>query len=52
MPVLYLSRYITTTKPDYYRLLQTVRDEEPLGGLVSIPAERRGADLTQCHPVW
>lgn len=25
MPVLYLSRYITTTKPDYYRLLQTVR---------------------------
>jgi Fic family protein len=27
MPVLYLSRYITTTKPDYYRLLQTVRDE-------------------------
>ena len=28
LPVLYLSRYITTTKPDYYRLLQTVRDEE------------------------
>lgn len=27
MPVLYLSRYITTTKPEYYRLLQTVRDE-------------------------
>ncbi len=27
LPVLYLSRYITTTKPDYYRLLQTVRDE-------------------------
>lgn len=27
MPVLYLSRYITTTKSDYYRLLQTVRDE-------------------------
>jgi Fic family protein len=26
LPVLYLSRYITTTKPDYYRLLQTVRD--------------------------
>ena len=24
-PVLYLSRYITTTKQDYYRLLQTVR---------------------------
>lgn len=27
LPVLYLSRYITMTKPDYYRLLQTVRDE-------------------------
>lgn len=27
LPVLYLSRYITTTKPEYYRLLQTVRDE-------------------------
>ena len=27
LPVLYLSRYITATKPDYYRLLQTVRDE-------------------------
>ena len=25
---IYLSRYITTTKPDYYRLLQTVRDED------------------------
>jgi Fic family protein len=25
--VLYLSRYITTTKPDYYRLLQIARDE-------------------------
>jgi Fic family protein len=28
LPLLYLSRYITTTKPDYYRLLQTVRDED------------------------
>lgn len=27
LPVLYLSRYITTTKPDYYRLLQSVREE-------------------------
>ncbi|MEP6672782.1 MAG: Fic family protein [Chthoniobacter sp.] len=27
LPVLYLSRYITTTKRDYYRLLQGVRDE-------------------------
>jgi len=25
-PVLYLSRYITSTKPDYYRLLQSTRD--------------------------
>lgn len=28
LPVLYLSRYIITTKPDYYRLLQTVREED------------------------
>lgn len=28
LPVLYLSRYITSTKPDYYRLLQTVRDQD------------------------
>lgn len=28
LPVLYLSRYITSTKPEYYRLLQTVRNEE------------------------
>jgi len=26
-PVLYLSRYITTSKADYYRLLQTVREQ-------------------------
>ena len=26
IPILYLSRYITRTKPDYYRLLQAVRD--------------------------
>ncbi len=26
MPVLYLSRYITSTKPEYYRLLQTTRE--------------------------
>lgn len=28
LPVLYLSRYITTTKAEYYRLLQTVRAED------------------------
>jgi Fic family protein len=28
IPILYLSRYITTHKPDYYRLLQTVRDDD------------------------
>ena len=27
LPILYLSRYINETKSDYYRLLQTVRDE-------------------------
>ncbi|MBK9069400.1 MAG: Fic family protein [Myxococcales bacterium] len=28
LPVLYLSRYITATKPAYYELLQAVRDDE------------------------
>lgn len=28
IPVLYLSRHIVRTKPDYYRLLQSVRDED------------------------
>ncbi|MDB5821052.1 MAG: filamentation induced by cAMP protein Fic [Rhizobacter sp.] len=28
IPVLYLSRYIVRTKADYYRLLQSVRDED------------------------
>jgi len=28
LPVLYLSRYIVQTKPDYYRLLQSVREQE------------------------
>jgi len=28
LPVLYLSRYITTTKPDYYRLLQSAREDD------------------------
>lgn len=28
VPVLYLSRHIVQTKPDYYRLLQTVREED------------------------
>ena len=28
IPVLYLSRYIVRTKPDYYRLLQGVRDDD------------------------
>ena len=28
IPVLYLSRYIVRTKPDYYRLLQTVRETD------------------------
>ncbi|NOX99021.1 MAG: Fic family protein [Verrucomicrobia bacterium] len=27
LPILYLSRYINQTKPDYYRLLQTVREK-------------------------
>lgn len=27
IPILYLSRHVTRTKPDYYRLLQAVRDE-------------------------
>lgn len=31
-PVLYLSRYIVRTKPDYYRLLQAVREDREPGG--------------------
>jgi Fic family protein len=27
IPILYLSRYVTTHKADYYRLLQAVRDD-------------------------
>lgn len=32
IPILYLSRHITQTKPDYYRLLQGVRDAASGGG--------------------
>ena len=28
IPVLYMSRYIVRTKSDYYRLLQSVRDDD------------------------
>jgi Fic family protein len=28
LPILYLSRYITHNKGDYYRLLQAIRDKE------------------------
>ena len=31
-PILYLSRHITRTKADYYRLLQAVRDDDGSGG--------------------
>lgn len=34
IPVLYLSRHIVRTKPDYYRLLQAVRDEDDWEGWV------------------
>lgn len=36
-PVLYLSRYITSTKPEYYRLLQNARN----AGLWAFRASRR-----------
>jgi Fic family protein len=34
IPVLYLSRHIVQTKPDYYRLLQAVRDHDDWEGWV------------------
>ena len=34
IPVLYLSRHIVQTKPDYYRLLQSVRDHDNWEGWV------------------
>ena len=34
IPVLYLSRHIVQTKPDYYRLLQAVRDDDDWEGWV------------------
>jgi Fic family protein len=34
IPVLYLSRHIVRTKPDYYRLLQAVRDHDDWEGWV------------------
>lgn len=34
IPVLYLSRHIVQTKPDYYRLLQAVRDQDDWEGWV------------------
>jgi Fic family protein len=34
IPVLYLSRHIVRTKPDYYRLLQAVRDDDAWGDWV------------------
>ena len=39
IPVLYLSRHIVRTKPDYYRLLQAVRDDDAWEDWVSYMLE-------------
>lgn len=49
IPVLYLSRYIVRTKPDYYRLLQSVRErdawEEWVGYMLDGVAETASATV-------
>ena len=50
IPVLYMSRHIVRTKPDYYRLLQAVRDDDALGGLGALHADRGRDDCAQASP--
>lgn len=49
IPVLYLSRYIVRTKPDYYRLLQAVRDhdawEDWVGYMLDAVTDTAGATI-------
>jgi hypothetical protein len=42
IPVLYLSSHIVRTKADYYRLLQTVREQDTLGRVGALHAGRGG----------
>ena len=47
IPVLYLSRHIVQTKPDYYRLLQAVRDDDDWEGWVLYMLQAVAATATQ-----
>lgn len=55
IPVLYLSRYIVRTKPDYYRLLQEVRDrdtwEEWVMYMLTAVEETAAATIATIHAI-
>jgi Fic family protein len=55
IPVLYLSRYIVRTKPDYYRLLQDVRDndvwEEWVLYMLTAVEQTAGETITTIHAI-
>lgn len=55
IPVLYLSRYIVRTKPDYYRLLQQVRDrdawEEWVLYMLTAVEQTAGETITTIHAI-
>jgi Fic family protein len=55
IPVLYLSRYIVQTKPDYYRLLQDVRDhdvwEDWVLYMLTAVEQTAGETITTIHAV-
>lgn len=55
IPVLYLSRHIVRTKPDYYRLLQDVRDndvwEEWVLYMLTAVEQTAGETITTIHAI-
>lgn len=55
IPVLYLSRYIVRTKPDYYRLLQDVRDhgvwEDWVLYMLTAVEQTAGETITTIHAI-
>ncbi|MEO7068278.1 MAG: Fic family protein [Rhodanobacter sp.] len=55
IPVLYLSRYIVRTKPDYYRLLQGVRDhdlwEDWVLYMLTAVEQTAGETITTIHAI-
>ena len=49
IPILYLSRHLVRTKPEYYRLLRGVQDRGGLGRLDPVHAHRRRGDRPPDH---